>query len=99
MLYCDFLSLTHADIAVFGALTRPPLNETIICSVVWSVIDICLWLIDDHSGSPDVLYVNDKIYSKDAVDKICPWLKTEQRRLNKQKLNVVRPLIFRCDNS
>ena len=85
MRYCGFLSLPHADIAVFGALTR----FTIICSVVWSVIVICLWLIDDNSGSPDVLYVNDKIYSKGAVDKICPWLKTEQSGINKQKSNML----------
>ena len=39
---------------------------------------------DDNSGSPDVLYVDDKIYSKGAVDKI-----TEKNRPNKRKLKVL----------
>ena len=56
---------------IFGDLSRRPLNDidqTIICYRY-------LYVINWWQLSPDVLYVEDKIYCKGAVDKLCPWQK------------------------
>ena len=85
---------TTCGIAVFGALTRPPLNKTIICSVVSlrtadafpvvpslptgnasAVRRLFCCLICYRYLYVTKLYVDDKIYSKGAVDKICPCQK------------------------
>ena len=68
---------TTCGIAVFGALTRPPLNKTIICSVV-------------SLRTADAFPVVASLPSGNAsAVRNLPLAKTEQNRLDKRKLNVL----------